>query len=203
MADASDLKSVAIRATKGNELMEFVSEDMQKGMFQAALADALDSRKAILIKKTVAVLGCRGDYLEGVLFCTASEAGEIPNVDTVYMEVIDFTGVPAAVQHTVFGQYSPFVSPKESINESMINGIDRQDMSVTNSEIIASQAACSTGKSQLVRGSLDSRITYQGDHLDFESITELSLKFKPNSDGVFLLQRGARIWANPGANALG
>ena len=203
MTAISDLKSLAIRATKGNELMNFISEDMKSGMFQSALADGLDSRKAILVKKTVAVLGCRGDYLEAVLFCGVGTAGQIPNVDTVYVEVIDYTGVPAAVQHTVFGQYSPFVSPKETINDSMLNGIDRQDMSITNSEVIADQAACSTGKTQMVRGSLDSRITYQADHLDIESMTECSLKFKPNSDGVFLLQRGARIWSDPDANAIG
>jgi len=203
MAAASDLKSLAIRCTKGNELMNFISEDMKSGMFQSALADGLDSRKAILVKKTVAVLGCRGDYMEGVMFCTPSEGGEIPNINTIYMEVIDYSGVPAAVQHTIFGQYSPFVSPKEAVNESMLNGIDRQDMSVTNSEVIASEAACSTGKTQMVRGSLDSRITFQADHLNFESVTELSLKFKPNSDGVFLLQRGSRIWSEPDANALG
>jgi hypothetical protein len=85
----------------------------------------------------------------------------------------------------------------------MLNGIDRQELSVTNSEAIASEAAISTGKSQYVRGNLDSRVTFQGDHLDLESITELSLKLKPNSDGVFLINAGARIWANPGANALG
>ena len=203
MTAASDLKSIAIRSTKGNELMNFISEDFQKGMFQSALVDGLDSRKAILVKKTVAVLGCRGDYLEAVLFCSIGTAGQIPNVDTVYVEVVDYTGVPASVQHTVFGQYSPFVSPKESVNDSMMNGIDRQDMSITNSEVIADQAACSTGKSQMVRGSLDSRITFQADHLDIESMTEVSLKFKPNSDGVFLLQRGSRIWADPDANAIG
>jgi hypothetical protein len=85
----------------------------------------------------------------------------------------------------------------------MLNGIDRQELSITNSEVIASEAACSTGKTQYVRGSLDSRVTFQADHLDIESITELSLKLKPNSDGVFLINAGARIWADPDADALG
>jgi hypothetical protein len=203
MADAADLKSLAIRATKGNELMTFVSEDFQKGMFQTTLVAGLERDKLVTTRKTIAVLGCRGDYLEAVLFCTASEAGEVPNVDVVYAELTDITGVPAAVQHTVFGEVSPFITPKEAMSDSMLNGIDRQDLSITNSEIIASQAACATGKTQLVRGSLDSRITYQADHDDFESATELTLKFKPNSDGVFLMNAGSRIWANPAANALG
>jgi hypothetical protein len=44
MTALSDLRSLAIRATKGNELMTFISEDMQKGMFQAALADGITQR---------------------------------------------------------------------------------------------------------------------------------------------------------------
>lgn len=203
MTALSDLRSLAIRVTKGNELMEFVSEDMQKGMFQATLAAAIESTKTIRVRNTVVALGARGDYLEAVLFCTPSTAGQVPNVDTVYVEVVDYTGVPASVQHTVFGESSPFISPSERLEESMLNGIDRQELSITNSEVIADQAACSTGKSQYVRGRLDSRITYQADHLDIESMTELSLKFKPNADGVFLINAGARIWAVPTANALG
>jgi hypothetical protein len=203
MTAASDLKSLAIRATKGNELMTFSSEDFQKGMFQTTLVAGLERDKWVLTKKTVAVLGARGDYLEGVMYCTVGTAGQIPNIDTLYMEIVDLTGVPAAVQHTVFGDVSPFVTPKEAVNESMLVGIDRQELSITNSEVIADQAACKTGKSQLVRGSLDSRITFQADSDDIETMAEISLKFKPNSDGVFLMNAGSRIWANPGANALG
>jgi len=203
MTAASDLRSLAIRATKGNELMEFVSEDMQKGMFQSTLAAAIESTKTIRIRNTVAALGARGDYIEAVLFASVGTGGQIPNVDTVYVEVVDYTGVPASVQHTIFGEVSPFISPSERLEESMLNGIDRQELSVTNSEVIADQAALKTGKTQYVRGRLDSRITYQADSNDIETITEMSLKFKPNSDGVFLLNAGARIWANPAANALG
>jgi hypothetical protein len=203
MTALSDLRSLAIRATKGNELMNFISEDMQKGMFQTTLAAAIESTKTIRVRNTIAALGCRGDYIEAVLFCSVGTAGQIPNVDTMYMEIVDYTGVPASVQHTIFGEVSPFISPTERLEETMLNGIDRQELSVTNSEVIADQAACSTGKTQYVRGSLDSRVTFQADHLDIESITELSLKLKPNSDGVFLINAGARIWANPAANALG
>lgn len=203
MTAASDLRSLALRVTKGNELMEYISEDMQKGMFQATLATAIESTKTIRVRNTIAALGARGDYLEAVLFCSVGTAGEVPNVDTVYVEVVDYTAVPAAVQHTIFGEVSPFISPSERLEESMLNGIDRQEMSITNSEAIASQAALKTGKSQYVRGNLDSRITYQADNDDIEDITELSLKFKPNSDGVFLINAGARIWADPDTNALG
>ena len=200
---ASDLRSLAIRATKGNELMEFVSEDMQKGMFQSTLATAIESTKTIRVRNTVCALGARGDYIEAVMFCSPGTAAGVPVVDTMYVELVDFTGVPASVQHTVFGKVSPFISPSERLEESMLNGIDRQELSVTNSVAIASEAACKTGKSQYVRGRLDSRITFQCDHDDIESISEMSMKFKPNSDGVFLINAGSRIWADPDADALG
>jgi hypothetical protein len=137
------------------------------------------------------------------MFCSVGTATNVPINDTLYVELVDYTGVPASVQHTIFGEVSPFISPSERLESSMLNGIDRQELSVTNSEAIASEAACSTGKSQYVRGSLDSRITYQCDHVDIESITEMSLKFKPNSDGVFLINAGSRIWAQPTADGLG
>jgi hypothetical protein len=203
MADSADLRSLAIRATKGNELMEFISEDMQKGMFQATLAAAIESTMTIRVRNSICAIGARGDYIEAVMFCSAGEATDVPNLDTLYVELVDYTGVPASVQHTIFGEVSPFISPSERLESSMLNGIDRQELSVTNSEAIASEAACNAGKSQYVRGNLDPRITFQCDHLDLESVTEMSLKFKPNSDGVFLINAGSRIWANPGANALG
>jgi hypothetical protein len=183
--------------------MEFVSEDMQKGMFQTTLAAAIESTMTIRVRNTICALGSRGDYLEAVLFCSAGGAAQVPAVDTVYMELVDYTGVPASVQHTIFGEVSPFISPSERLEASMLNGIDRQELSITNSEAVADQAACSTGKTQYVRGSLDSRITFQANHVDLESCSEMTLKFKPNSDGVFLINAGSRIWANPGANALG
>jgi hypothetical protein len=203
MTAISDLKSYGIRVTKGNELMTFTSEDFQKGVFQTTLVAGLERDKLVDTKKTIAALGCRGDYLEAVLFCTVGTAGQIPNIDTMYAEIVDITGVPTAVQHTVFGEVSPFVTPREAINKSLLAGIDRQELSVTNSEVIADQAACKTGKTQLVRGTLDSRITFQADSNDIETMTELTMKFSPNSDGVFLMNAGSRIWANPALNALG
>ena len=203
MTYTADLRSLAIRATKGNELMDFISEDMQKGMFQATLAAAIESTMTIRVRNTICALGARGDYIEGVMFCSAGTATNVPIVDTLYMEVVDYTGVPASVQHTIFGEVSPFISPSERLEESMLNGIDRQELSITNSEAIADQALCSTGKSQYVRGRLDSRVTYQCNHVDIESATEMSIKFKPNSDGVFLINAGARIWAQPTADGLG
>lgn len=199
----SDLKSLALRVTKGNELTSFITEDFAKGMFQTALVDGLDTNKCNRVKNTIVALGARGDYIDCNAFVTVGTAGEVPIINTMYVEVVDYTGVPVAVQHTVFGKYSPFVTPKEPMNESMMDGIDRQELAITNSEVIASEAACSTAKSQLVRGSADSRIGYLCDHLNIESITEMKLKFKPNADGVFMIRAGAKIWAVPTADGMG
>lgn len=203
MTRISDLKSLSIRATKGNELTSLITEDFQKDMFQTTIAAALESTKVVRVKNTIAALGCRGDYLELVGFCTVGTAGQIPIVSTMYIEVVDYTGVPVAVQHTIFGKYSPFVGPKEPMNESMMDGIDRQELSIVNTEIIAAETACNTPASQLVRGSADSRVGYLCDDADIEDITYMALKFTPNSDGVFMIRSGARIWAQPTADGMG
>jgi hypothetical protein len=163
MTAVMDLSSLGIKLTKGNELTSFVTEDFSKGMFQTALVDGLDTDKCNRVRNTVAALGCRGDYMDLVAYCDEGEAAAIPDVNTVYIEVVDYTGVPVAVQHTIFGKYSPFVGPKEPMNESMME---------------------------------DSRITYLANHADIESATETYLRFTPNSDGVFMIRAGARIWAH-------
>lgn len=196
MTAVMDLSSLGIKLTKGNELTSFVTEDFSKGMFQTALVDGLDTNKCNRVRNTVAALGARGDYMDVVAFCDAGAAGAIADVNTIYVEAVDYTGVPVAVQHTVFGKYSPFVGPKEPMNESMMDGIDRQEIAVINSEVIAAEGAHKTGKSQKVRGSLDSRITYLGNSNEIEDIDEMYLRFTPNSDGVFMIRAGARIWAH-------
>lgn len=200
MAVTADLKSVAIKVVKGNGLAELYTEDFNKGVFQSALADGVDRNKAVHIKTQVAALGARGDYIELVAFVTAGTAGNIPASDTFYIDVLDYTGVPVAVQHTVFGKYSPFVTPHESMQEGMLDGIDRQELAIVNDAAIASEAACSTPKTQTVRGDLDDRVTLRADHLDCESWTKISLRLKPNSDGVFVIPAGAKIWVEPDAD---
>ena len=203
MTRLCDLKSLAIRVTKGNELTDMLTEDFAAGMFQTALVDGLDSNKSNRVKNTVAALGARGDYVELVGFVSIGTAGQVPIINTMYIEVVDYTGVPVAVQHTVFGKYSPFVTPKEPMNESMMDGIDRQELAITNSEVMSDQATLKTQEDQLVRGSTDDRVGYLCDSNDIETVTEMRLKFKPNADGVFMFRAGARIWAVPTADGMG
>jgi hypothetical protein len=198
MATTAKTETLVIKATKGSGLETFKSEDFAGGMFQANLADGQDINKAVRMKNYVAALGARGDYIELLAYVTAGTAGNVPARNCFYVEAIDYTAVPTAVQHTVFGEMSHFKTPKSSMQESMLDGIDIQHVGLT-SNVALGQAACSTAKAQKLRGVSDSRVTIFADHLDCESWTLVTMKIKPNSDGVFLLRAGDIIWSEPDA----
>ena len=196
---AITLKSLSIKVVKGNKLATLFTEDFTKGVFQDALKDGVDRNKAVHVKTQVAALGARGDYIELVAFVSVGTAGDVLQTDSIYVDALDFTGVPTAVQHTVFGKYSPFITPKESMQESMTDGIDRQELGLSTNTSMA-QDACATETSQIVRGEADARITYYADSNDLETATEVRMKIKPNADGVFVIPAGAKIWAIPTAD---
>ena len=198
MATTAYTISLVLKATKGNGLADLVTEDFVGQTFQAALADGRDVNKAVRMERSLAALGARGDYIEMIAFVSAGTAGNVPKRGCFFVDALDFTGVPTAVQHTVFGEFSPFVTPKSSMQESMLDGIDRQAVGLTGN-VAHGQAACSTATAQKVRGVSDSRITIYADHLDCESWTKVTMKMKPNSDGVIVLPAGGIIWSEPGA----
>ena len=198
MATSALTETLVIKATKGSGLETFKSEDFAGGMFQAALADGQDINKAVRMKNYVAALGARGDYIELLIYVKAGTAGNIVKRNAFYVEAIDYTAVPTAVQHTVFGEMSHFKTPKSSMQESMLDGIDVQHVGLT-SNVALAEAACSTAVAQKLRGVADSRVTIFADHLNCESWTLVTMKIKPNSDGVFLLRAGDIIWSEPDA----
>ena len=210
----NDLNSVDIKVTKGNGLADLITESHAAAEFQTSLANGMDVNKAVRVKKQVAVLGARGDYVELVMTMKALSTGVAddgaPIADSVFVEAIDFTGVPTAVQHTVFGEFSPFVTPKSSMQESMLDGIDRQEVALVLNEVWAADAAdCLTAKTQKLRGIADSRITAifaspatAGDAVAADYVI-LKLKIKPNSDGVFVIPAGSILWLDPGAGKFG
>ena len=198
MATSAKTETLVIKATKGSGLETFKSEDFAGGMFQANLADGQDINKAVRMKNYVAALGARGDYIELLVYVTAGTAGNVVARNAFYVEAIDYTAVPTAVQHTVFGEMSHFKTPKSSMQESMLDGIDVQHVGLT-SNVKLDQAACSTAVAQKLRGVSDSRVTIKADHLNCESWTLVTMTIKPNSDGVFLLRAGDIIWSEPDA----
>ena len=198
MATTAKTETLVIKATKGSGLETFKSEDFAGAMFQSNLADGQDVNKAVRMKNYVAALGARGDYIELLAYITAGTAGNVVARNALYVEAIDYTAVPTAVQHTVFGEMSHFKTPKSSMQESMLDGIDIQHVGLT-VNVAGGQATCSTAVSQKLRGASDSRVTIFADHADCESWTYVTMKIKPNSDGVFLLRAGDIIWSEPDA----
>ena len=193
---------VYLKVTKGNGLADLITEMWMGGIFQLndAVLDTgksagMDVNKAIRVKKQVAVLGCRGDYVE--LVANTSTKGTTTfemAVNALLVEGIDFTGIPTAVQHTVFGEFSPFVTPKSSMQESMLDGIDRQEVMFANN---VATAVDGTAVSCKLRGETDARLKHTTTGAE-TAITKIALKLKPNSDGVFVIPAGAKLWAGYG-----
>lgn len=204
MVDSSlTADGIQLKAVKGNGLAELITEYWAAKKFQPLLYNGLDVNKAVRVKKGVAALGCRGDYIDVEVPCSDTGTTDVAlTASQIYVELIDFTGVPTAVQHTLFGEFSPFVTPKSSMQESMLDGIDRQEIeAVTNVDLGA--GAATTLVSQEVRGEADARVQAKANALKVISgVTLLTLRLKPNTDGVFYIPPGSVIWVEPDTDAL-
>ena len=196
MVVSARTETLVIKATKGSGLESFKSEDFAGAMFQANIADGQDINKAVRMKNYVAALGARGDYIELIAYVKAATAANVPARNCFYVEAIDYTAVPTAVQHTVFGEMSHFKTPKSSMQETMLDGIDVQHVGLTSNNVLAT-TACKTAVSQKLRGEVDSRVSIFCDTDDAWTVARM--KIKPNSDGVFLLRAGDIIWSEPDA----
>ena len=216
------IQLVKIKCVKGNELTDIVMEtfdggDMPSSKWEAPIGavtaagttsvhvDELgmyDKVNAQRMSHQLAVLGARGDYFEviatGLMKGTTTSATDLRNMA---VEVLDYSGVPVAVQHAIFGKYSPFVTPTQPVSEGMILGIDRQKIMAAYNVVAVADA---TYLAQLVRGSSDARITHKmNDYTggSAEDAVTHTLKLKPNGDGVFVLPMNGIIWAGYGPAA--
>ena len=200
------LDYVSVKVVKGNELSDLIQETHGAGEFQAEMADGRDRNKAITIRQHAVALGVRGDYI--LLECNVTynkgdtptaEAGLPKADDGLMVDVLDFTGVSLPMQHGGFGRLSKFDTPRPHITLDDKRGIDKQLLTVVPDSVFlyADIAAMSTAKSQTIRGSTDSRITAYCDEAALASVTKVYLKFKPNSDGVFLIPAGSKLWGRP------
>ena len=141
------MQLVKIKCVKGNELTDIVMEtfdggDMPSTSWEAPINSVTaagtctvhteklglyDKVNAQRMSHQLAVLGCRGDYFEviasGLAKGTTTSATDLRNMA---VELLDYSGVPVAVQHAIFGKYSPFVTPTQPVTDGMILGIDRQ-----------------------------------------------------------------------------
>ena len=212
--DGYEVDLVEVKVTKGNGLQNIVTETFDGNLFQkpdfvdignvsatvpvtvTGQEKAKDTSKAVRVTKQIAALGARGDYIEFKLYVTAGSGTPTfaKAVKNILVDAFDFSGVPVAVQHAVFGKYSPFVTPTQPVSMGMIQGVDKQVIELTN-ETALTEGSGTTATSQKIRGSEDDRLTYVADNTAQASTTYFVLKVKPNSDGVIVIPRGAKIWA--------
>ena len=199
MAATLKLGNLLFKTVKGNKLQDSSYEDHTAGSFQTSMAEGLDRNKAMRAIDQLALLGVRQDYLEIQMHVKAASAdGNNIKTESVYVEAVEYSGVPPDVQYGVFGQDSKFATPNYAIREGMTIGMDKQEIQFVNNVEIASADAQTTAIAQKLRGQSDARITMEGNAAAIESCTIFTLKVKPNTDGVFLVRAGAVIWMQPG-----
>lgn len=209
--DGHTVDLVSIKVTKGNGLSNMVSETFDGFLFQApefvdignvtatvpviksGQEKAKETSKTVRVTKQIAVLGARGDYIEFELDVTlgAGTPSYAKAMSMLLVDVWDYSGVPSAIQHAIFGKFSPFPAPTQPVSKGMIVGVDKQVIEITNNVVMT---ASGTATDQEIRGASDSRVTAKptGAGTDMSKIV---IKIKPNSDGVFVLPRGAKLWA--------
>ena len=208
---------LSIKVVKGNELTDLITETFDAGDFAESLYPAIDlgatasavsteiasehglarSRNvdlAVRVSKQIAVLGARGDYVDFLV--AGAEDGVYTaamGLGAISVQALDYSGVPVAVQHSIFGKYSPFLTPTQPVSKGMIRGVDRQEIELTNNVVLA---ADDTFVEQQIRGTATERLQWKADV--YLTPTLYTLRAKPLGDGVFVIPRGARIWAGTG-----
>jgi len=220
--NAYEIENVRLKVTKGNGLTDIVLESWQgdqfaKTMFEPpggsawATGDSIvmpvsahgmamgkEPAKAVRVSKQVAALGARGDFIE--FECDVNVLGTTTWAILAHafmVQMLDFSGVPVAVQHAIFGKYSPFVTPTQPVSQGMIQGIDRQVIEVINN---VDNDEDGTFDNMKIRGSADSRVQSKATGAT-AAVTKLTMKMTPNSDGVFVIPAGAVLWAGYGRDA--
>lgn len=213
---------VKIKLVKGGDIEDRTLETFSGGMFTPSKYDVMpandfgsgtsakltvneigffDKTNIVRQPRTLAALGIRGDYFEVVL--TGISKGTnvaAENLRSLILDLLDLSSVPEAAQYMVYGRngQSPFESPIMSVTKGMSRGINTQEIQAEYNVVVD---ADDTYKDQLIRGISSDRV--QVKVLDFEGVTTgnaftLTMKLKPESNGVFLLRRGAQIWAGYG-----
>ena len=220
--NGTEVSLVKINAVKGNELTDIVMETFDGGDMPASKwampvnavtaagtttvgVDSLgmyDKVNAQRMSHQLAVLGARGDYFE-IITTGLAKGSTTDDTDfrNLAVEVLDYSGVPVAVQHAIFGKYSPFVTPTQPVTDGMILGIDRQKIMAGNNVAVN---ADDTYVSMKIRGSSDDRVKYKHSDVTGASAEDEitgTLKLKPNGDGVFVLPMNGIIWAGYGTAA--
>jgi len=213
-----------IKVVKGNELTDLITETFDGADFavtefqpyMTTLATGLhqtvkpmkhgsvagwEAGKEVRVSKQIAALGARGDYIDFISHVTGEGTEAVAHLvrGLFKVQALDYSGVPVAVQHSIFGKYSPFLTPTQPVSRGMIRGIDRQEIELAHNVLIDEPET--TLYSQKIRGVATSRFQAKADHSTVGSITKFTFRAKPAGDGVFVIPRGAKIWAGNSMDA--
>jgi hypothetical protein len=212
-----------IKVIKGNELTDLVTETMDgmdfakneydspmlvlgtAGTYTAKVKTpgaitGWEAGKEVRVSKQIAALGARGDYIDFKLHVTGLGTEAAAHlIDMFKVQALDYSGVPVAVQHSIFGKYSPFLTPTQPVSKGMIRGVDRQEIELAWNVIVADPET--TFVSQKIRGTATSKLQVKADSSDVAAVTYFIVRAKPGGDGVFVIPRGAKIWAGNGRQA--
>ena len=200
--------NLMIKVVKGNELTNIIVEDHSAQEFQTTLANGKDLNKATMVSNQLAILGVRKDYflIEIPYTKAATSTTDHHGKNALYMDLIEFTSVPPEVQYDVFGEFSPFVTPKIAVDADMIDGIDRQEIGLITGLGFAvhdSATASTYTSTNKIRGVADSRLSAKYSAADPTAADGTAyLKIKPNDDGVFLIPEGGILWVDPGTGKI-
>jgi hypothetical protein len=212
-----------IKVIKGNELTDLITETMDgmdfakneydspmlvlgtAGTYTAKVKTpgsirGWEAGKEVRVSKQIAALGARGDYIDFKLHVTGLGTEDNAHcIDMFKVQALDYSGVPVAVQHSIFGKYSPFLTPTQPVSRGMIRGVDRQEIELAWNVILG--ATETTFVSQKIRGTATSKLQVKSDNATEASITYFIVRAKPGSDQVYVIPRGAKVWAGNGREA--
>lgn len=215
---------VKIKLVKGGDIEDRTLETFSGGMFTPSKYDAagnnlttgtsakltvneigfFDKTNIVRQPRALAALGIRGDYFE-IIASGISKGTNVAaeNLRSLILDLVDISSVPEAAQYMIYGRngQSPFESPIMAVSKGMSRGINVQEIQAEYNVVVT---ADDTYKDQLIRGISSDRI--QVKVLDIAGVTTgnaftLTMKMKPESNGVFLIRRGAQIWAGYGEGA--
>jgi len=195
-----------ITVVKGNELDNIIIEGHSAQEFQPNLYDGKDANKRIQVDNQLAALGIRGDYfLIEIPYVLGTGTADTRSKNSVYVELLEHTSVPPAVQFDTYGAFSPFVTPKMSVTKDMLLGIDHQQITAINNVGFPDvDADGTTPVNQKVRGVEDSRITCYYSLADPMSANGSAyMKIKPLWDSVFVIPADATIWLDNSDDGMG
>lgn len=206
-----------IKVVKGNELTDLITEtfdgmDFAKNEYDSCRLDGTaaglhtvsvrksggitgwEAGKEVRVSKQIAMLGARGDYVDFKLHVTGIGTEAVGHLIGLFkVQALDYSGVPVAVQHSIFGKYSPFLTPTQPVSKGMIRGVDRQEIELVNNVQLGDPETTFT--SQKIRGTATSKWQGKSDHSTVGSISYFIFRAKPGGDQVYVIPRGAKIWA--------